>query len=80
MHSSDLLSGKVPKPFCIVFMISYLIQLLIILFIIFIIGWALLKKKYDLAMTLTLILPAYLYTYIRDRLLYYLCVNSQKLI
>lgn len=79
MNSSDLLSGKVPKEFCIIFMISYIIQLIIILTIAIIIGWALFKRKFDLAITLTLLLPAYLYTYIRDRLLYFLCKNTQAL-
>lgn len=81
MNNSDLLTGKinsVPKQFCIVFMISYIIQLILIFSILIIIVWALFKRKFDLAITLTLLLPAYAYTYIRDRLLYYLCQNSQN--
>jgi hypothetical protein len=76
MNSSDLFSGKVPKEFCIIFMISYLIQLLIIVVICIVIGLAIFNKKYELATTLTFILPAYLYTYIRDRVLYFLCKNT----
>ena len=69
----------VPKQFCIVFMISYIIQLIIIFSILGVIGWALFQRKYEFAVTLALLLPAYLYTYIRDRLLYYLCANSQNI-
>jgi hypothetical protein len=70
--------GVVPKQFCIIFMISYIIQFIIILSILGVIVWALVKRKYEFALTLSLLLPAYLYTYIRDRLLYYLCANSQN--
>jgi hypothetical protein len=77
MNMSKLTDGGVPKQFCIIFMISYLIQLVIILSVLIVIGWALVKRKYDLAITLALVLPAYLYTYIRDRLLYYICQHNQ---
>jgi len=77
MNISKVTDGSVPKQFCIIFMISYIIQLVIILSVMIVIGWAIIKKKYDLAITLSLVLPAYLYTYIRDRLLYYICKHNQ---
>ena len=70
------LESPVPTKYCIIFMISSLIALILILIALPIFMWAIFTQKYQLATSLGILIPTYLYMYIRDRLLYNVCVKN----